>query len=262
MSNSSLVNYTKLSPNYSKRTASIKKITIHHMAGNLSVQTCGNVFAHTSNKASANYGIDSNGLVGMYVEEKNRAWTSSNAKNDNQAVTIEVANDGGSPDWHVSNKALNKLVELCVDICKRNGIKKLNYTGDKNGNLTMHKMFAATVCPGPYLESKFTYIAQEVNKRLETQLYRVRKSWDDAKSQIGAFNNLDNAKMVCVNGYSVYDEIGNVVYTKQYKTIEELAKDVIAGKYGNGTERVRNIEAAGYDYNKVQSKVNELLNNA
>ena len=81
----------------------------------------------------------------------------------------------------------------------------------------------------------------------------------DAKSQIGAFNNLDNAKRVCVNGYSVYDETGNVVYSKQHKTIEELAKDVIAGKYGNGAERVRKIEADGYDYNIVQQKVNEML---
>ena len=80
-----------------------------------------------------------------------------------------------------------------------------------------------------------------------TQLYRVRKSWSNVKSQIGAFNNLDNAKKACTNGYSVYDEFGNVVYTKQYKTIEELAKEVIAGKYGNGAERIRKIEAEGYD---------------
>lgn len=149
MSNSSLVNYIKLSPNYNKRTAKIRKITIHHMVGNLSVQACGNVFADTSCEASANYGIDTNGLVGMYVEETNRAWTSSNFANDNQAITIEVANDGGAPDWHISDKALNKLVDLCVDICKRNNIKKLNYTGDANGNLTRHNMFVSTVCPRP-----------------------------------------------------------------------------------------------------------------
>jgi LysM repeat protein len=102
----------------------------------------------------------------MYVEEKDRAWTSSNADNDHQAVTIEVANDKIGGDWHVSDKALASLIDLCVDICKRNGIKKLNYTGDKNGNLTRHNMFAATACPGPYLQSKFPYIANEVNKRL------------------------------------------------------------------------------------------------
>ena len=134
------------------------------MAGNLSVETCGAVFQ--TKKASSNYGIGSDGRIGMYVEEHNRAWTSSSPDNDHQAVTIEVANDRIGGDWHVSDKALAKLIDLCVDICKRNGIKQLNYTGDKNGNLTMHKWFAATNCPGAYLESKFPYIASEVNKKL------------------------------------------------------------------------------------------------
>ena len=166
MSNSPLVNYKKISPHSTNpRTNVINTITIHHMAGNLSVETCGNVFCG-DREASSNYGIDSNGRVGLYVEEKNRAWTSGNSANDHKAITIEVANDGAEPDWHVSDKALNKLIELCVDICKRNGIKKLNYTGDKTGNLTRHNMFAATGCPGPYLQSKFPYIASEVNKQL------------------------------------------------------------------------------------------------
>ncbi len=166
MSNSTLVSYTKLSPNFNKRTNKISKITIHHMAGNLTVETCGEVFIKPERQASSNYGIGSDGRVGMYVEECNRAWTSSNAENDYQAVTIEVANNGGTPDWKVSDVALAKLIDLCVDICKRNNIPKLNYTGDKNGNLTKHSMFAATACPGPYLGGKFKYIADEVNKRL------------------------------------------------------------------------------------------------
>lgn len=169
MSNSSLVNYTKLSPNYSVRQNEIRKITIHHMAGNLSVEACGNVFASSSRQASSNYGIGSDGRVGMYVEEKNRSWCSSNANNDHQAVTIEVANDQIGGDWHVSDTALAKLIDLCVDICKRNGIERLNYTGDTTGNLTRHNMFVATTCPGPYLQSKFEYIAEEVNKRLQPQ---------------------------------------------------------------------------------------------
>jgi N-acetyl-anhydromuramyl-L-alanine amidase AmpD len=148
MSNSQLTNYVKLSPNYSSRNGSkITTITIHHMAGDLSVEVCGNVFQNR--EASANYGIGSDGRVGLYVEECNRAWTSSSYDNDRKAITIEVANDSGAPNWHVSNKAMAKLIDLCVDICQRNGIKKLNYTGDKTGNLTMHKMFASTVCPRP-----------------------------------------------------------------------------------------------------------------
>lgn len=165
MSNSSLVNYTKISPNKSTRSGKISKITIHHMAGNLTVEQCGEVFAPSSRKASSNYGVGTDGRVGMYVPENYRSWATSSSANDNIAVTIEVANDGGA-NWHVSDKALQKTIELCADICKRNGIKKLNFTGDKNGNLTMHKWFAATACPGPYLESKFGYIADEVNKIL------------------------------------------------------------------------------------------------
>lgn len=151
MSNSSsLVSCVKYSPNKTILSNKVnKKITPHHAAGNVSVETMGDMFASPSAQASANYGIDSDGRVALYVDEKDRAWTSSSAENDSQAITIEVANDGGAPNWHVSDKALNKLVDLCVDICRRNGIKQLNYTGDSRGNLTAHKMFAATVCPRP-----------------------------------------------------------------------------------------------------------------
>ena len=125
MSRSSLVDYVKISPNSSNpRNNKIKKITIHHMAGNLSVESCGNVFQNKNRQASSNYGIGTDGRVGLYVEEENRAWTSSSRVNDNQAVTIEVANDGKGPDWHVSDKALQKTIELCADICRRNGIEK------------------------------------------------------------------------------------------------------------------------------------------
>lgn len=168
MSNSSLVNYTRLSPNHDNGRGGnrISKITIHHMAGNLSVETCGAVFAPRSRQASSNYGVDSNGRVGLYVEEKNRSWCTANRANDNVAVTIEVANDQIGGQWHVSDKALAKTIDLCVDICRRNGIRALNYTGNKSGNLTKHEWFANTNCPGPYLGSKFPYIANEVNKRL------------------------------------------------------------------------------------------------
>lgn len=172
MSNSKLASLTRLSPNYNSRGDSkIKKITIHHMAGDLSLEGCYN--AVTSRGGSANYAIDSDGKIGMFVEEKNRAWTSNSRENDFQAITIEVANDGGEPDWHVSGKALAALINLCVDICKRNGIKRLNFTGDASGNLTMHKYFAATACPGPYLGGKFPYIAEQVNLRLVAKKPKV-----------------------------------------------------------------------------------------
>jgi hypothetical protein len=166
MSNSPLVNYTLISPNRGYRSHKIDTITIHHMACNLSIEACGAGFAARSRNASSNYGVGTDGRIGMYVEEKDRSFCSSSYENDNRAITIEVANDGKGPDWHVSDKALEATINLCVDICKRNNIKKLNYTGDKTGNLTMHNWFAYTACPGPYLSSKFPYIAKEVNKRL------------------------------------------------------------------------------------------------
>lgn len=167
MSNSSLVDVTILSPNCnSPRNNTINKITIHHMAGNLTVERCGELFANPDRQGSSNYGIGTDGRVGLYVDEGDRAWTSSSPDNDNQAVTIEVANSEYGGEWPVSDAAYDKLIDLCTDICRRNGIDSLNFTGDATGNLTMHKYFAATNCPGPYLEARFPDIANKVNARL------------------------------------------------------------------------------------------------
>lgn len=191
MSNSPLAVYTRVSPNKTKRQKKICKITPHHMAGNLSVEDCGSIFAYKEREASANYGIGTDGRVAMYVPEDYRAWTSSDRDNDEVAITIEVANDGGAPEWHVSDRALATLIDLCVDICKRNDIDELVYTGDAKGNLTRHNMFDATTCPGPYLQSKFPYIAKEVNKRLgAVNTQKVAKYY----VQVGAYSELRNAE--------------------------------------------------------------------
>lgn len=172
MSNSGLASYTRISPNRtSPRRNKIDRITIHHMAGNLSVETCGAVFAPTSRQASSNYGIGSDGRIGMYVEERDRAWTSGSGANDHRAVTIEVADDVIGNGWHSSERAMKSLILLCADICRRNGIKALRYTGNTSGNLTLHKWFQATDCPGAYLEGKMSWIASEVNKVLNGGAY-------------------------------------------------------------------------------------------
>ena len=251
MSNSSLAKWkwSGISDHYNIRDHVIDKITIHHMAGNLSLSGCCN--AVQSRGGSTNYCIDSNGNIGVMIDEKYRAWTSSNRENDMRAVTIEVANapGAGEPNWKVTDAALNACIKLCADICRRNGIKRINYTGDTSGNLTMHRWFFATGCPGPYLGSKFPYIASEVNKLLTTapaapaptpavkptvtnpgtgggtaQIYRVRKSWADSKSQIGAFKSLDNAKKACKAGYKVFDEKGNAVYPAAAVTVAKTYK--------------------------------------
>lgn len=210
MSNSKLISYTKISPNSTNpRNRGIDTITIHHAAGNISIENMGELFADPARQASANYGIGSDGRIAMYVEEENRSWCSGSRENDNSAITIEVANDGGEPDWHVSDKALAALINLCEDICRRNGIYRLNFTGDTTGNMTMHKWFQATGCPGPYLSGKFSYIADEVNKRLapekktiyrvQTGAFRVKRYAQDYLEKVRS-NGFLNAYMVYTGG--------------------------------------------------------------
>ena len=228
MSNSQLVNYTLISPHKSKREKKIRKITWHHMAGNLTVQACGQVFQNR--QASTNYGV-SGKKIGLYVPEDYRAWSTANPDNDHQAINMELANDGGTPNWHVSDETIETAITLTVDCCKRNGIAELKYTGDASGTFTTHDMFMATTCPGPYLKSKMAWACAEINKRLKAAagseapeaapatLYRVRKSWEDAAGQLGAFEVLDNAKAVVDKnpGYKVFDPKGVVVYPEEAK---------------------------------------------
>lgn len=174
MSNSPLVDYTRISPNKnSPRNHKIDTITIHCVVGQCTVETLGNIFAPTSRQASSNYGVGTDGKIGMYVEEKDRSWCSSNAANDNRAVTIEAASDTKHP-YAVNDRAFAALLDLVTDICKRNGIKKLVWStkkadrvNHKNGcNMTVHRDYANKSCPGDYLYNRHGEIAAEVNRRL------------------------------------------------------------------------------------------------
>ena len=176
MSNSSLVQYTRISPNKTPnrymygRYHKISKITIHHMAGVLSVEGFGNIVANPGREMSANYAIGYDGRIGLFCDEKDRSWCSSSAENDLVAITIEVSNSayGDASGWPISDASYKALIRLCVDICKRNGIPKLEFTGDKNGSLTYHYMFASTGCPGPYIKARTQQICNEVNAQLQT----------------------------------------------------------------------------------------------
>ena len=173
-SNSPLVNYVKKSPNHSgTRNHKIDTITIHSMAGNMTVESCGEWFSKPKN-SSSNYGIDSAGKIALYVDEKNRSHCSSSAPNDHRAVTIEVANDGGKETgWHISDAAYESLIRLVTDICRRNNIKQLKWKADKSlvgnidqQNVTVHMWFADKDCPGPYIYNKLPEIIQRVNAQL------------------------------------------------------------------------------------------------
>ena len=301
LSNSKLISYTKISPNKtSPRNHKIDTVTIHCVVGQCSVETLGNIFAPTSRQASCNYGIGADGRIGMYCEEKDRSWCSSNAANDNRAITIEVASDTKHP-YAVNAKAYAALIDLLVDICKRNGIPRLVWStskadrvNHKNGcNMTVHRDYANKSCPGEYLYSRHAQIASEVNKRLgstdtrpqpEKVLYRVQtgafrnkagaeallqqvkaKGFDTYmvkvnglyKVQVGAFAQKSNAIAMAAKlkaaGFSTY------VISGGGKSVEEIAREVLQGKWGNGADRKARLEAAGYDYAEVQAKVNTLV---
>lgn len=282
--NSSLVSYTKLSPNHSgQRTHSIDRITPHCVVGQLTCESICGCFTSPSRQASCNYGIGKDGRISLCVEEKNRSWCSSSNANDQRAVTIECASDMSEP-YAMNSAVYDSLVKLCTDICKRNGKKKLLWLGDKTKTLnyapksdemvlTVHRWFANKSCPGNWLYAKLGDLAAKVTANLvgntvipsapATGLYRVRKSWADIKSQKGAFKSLDNAKKCADNnnGYAVFDGNGTQVYPTAIakKSVDTIAREVIQGKWGNGAERKQKLTAAGYDYSAVQKRVNELL---
>lgn len=163
-SNSPLISKSDLSSkNHNPRKYPISKITIHHAAGCMDMETLLNFCANPGRQMSANY-VLSGGRLGLCVEEKNRAWTSSNAENDHRAVTIEVANSYVGDNWPISDADLQMLIKWCADVCIRNNIPRLYFDGTSNGTLTYHYMFASTSCPGPYIKSKTDYICSEVNK--------------------------------------------------------------------------------------------------
>jgi flagellum-specific peptidoglycan hydrolase FlgJ len=408
--NSKLVVYKKLSPNHSgKRTHAIDRITPHCVVGQCTAEGLGSWFAKTSTQASSNYGIDKDGRVGLYVEEKNRSWCSSSNANDQRAVTIECASDTKEP-YTMNSKVYATLVKLCVDICKRNGKKKLLWISNKSKALnyvpksdemilTVHRWFANKSCPGNWLYSRLGKLATEVTKQLAGSATKSSglkassfKDLSDAdvikkvgalftanQKKSGILASVSLAQFILESGYgkselaqkanncfgmkkslsgntwsgSVWD--GKSIYTKktkeqnkdgsyttitadfrkypsvedsiadhsayllgakngskkryaglkgckdykkaakiikaggyatsltyvdklcsiiekwkltQYdvksgssskKSIDTLAKEVIAGKWGNGEERKQKLTAAGYDYNAVQKRVNEML---
>lgn len=308
MSNSGLVVYTKLSPNHSgKRTHSIDRITPHCVVGQLSCETICDCFP-AGREASCNYGIGSDGRISLCVDEGNRSWCSSSNANDQRAVTIECASDKTAP-YAMTDAVYASLIELCTDICKRNGKNKLIWFGDKNKTLayepgagemvlTVHRWFANKSCPGDWLYSRLGDLAAKVTARLnggssdggsetlyrvqtgaytkkenaDNQLAKVKAAGFDTymvqaggyyKIQVGAYSKKENADAMAAKlkaaGFDTYitTEQGAAVSTK--KSVDEIAREIIAGKWGNGQDRVNRLTAAGYDYNAVQAKVNALL---
>ena len=282
--NSPLVAYTKLSPNHSgQRTHSIDRITPHCVVGQLSAESICGCFTSTHRQASCNYGIGTDGRVSLCVEEKNRSWCSSSRENDQRAITIECASDKSEP-YAMNSKVYDSLVKLCTDICQRNGKKKLIWLADKTKTLnytpqsdemvlTVHRWFANKSCPGDWLYSRLGDLASKVTAALdgtsttttpstgtETKvLYRVRKTWADAKSQKGAYKILANAQK-CADanpGYSVFDSNGTLVYPVSYRVHTVVHGDTlwkIAAQYlGDGSRYKEIVSLNGLTSNVIYS---------
>ena len=263
-------NYTK-----GRRGYNICKITPHHMAGKLTAKQCGNIFANPNRQASSNYGIGYDGEIACYVDEENRAWTSSNRANDCQAITIEVANSANGNPWPISDAAWNSLVKLCVDICRRYGFR-LEYDGTPNGSLTRHDMFANTNCPGQTLGGRFQELADTVNAQLDGQpapapTPSTDKSNEELADEViaGKWGNGDERKRRLTEAGYNYSAIQSIVNQKlsggssapkpSLKSNETIADEVINGAWGNGHVRKDRLTAAGYDYNAIQDIVNRKL---
>lgn len=315
MSNSPLVDCTVLSPNHSgKRTKPLKRITPHCVVGQLKAEAIGGCFTNTSRQASCNYGIGTEGRVCLIVPEDCRSWCSSSNDNDQQAATIECASDKTHP-YAMNSAVYNKLVDLCVDICKRNGAKKLLWISDKNKALsyvpkddemiiTVHRWFANKSCPGDWLYNRLGELASTVTAKLggnetpvtpqSNTLYRVQVGAYSVKANADAqlkkvknagftdafITQVGNMYKVQVGAYSVKSNADNMlakVKSKGFdafittvsgtpvsststpkKSVTEVAKEVLAGKWGNGADRKKKLTEAGYNYSEVQAKVNEL----
>ena len=335
-----------------KRKNSIKKFTPHHVAGCLTASQLARIFQNPKRQASANYGIGIDGKIVGMVAEESRAWTSSSPLNDHQAITVEISNDQVGGDWHISDLCIERLIDLMVDIRKRTGGEIYIYDGTSNGTITRHNMFVATSCPGSYLQSKLSYITEEVNKRLKegtapievptqpspvlrkvgdtvtisgiyvasnstNRLNPIRTSGKITKIILGAKNPylLDNGNLGWTNDGCIIDSLiqkpttntSTTSYTVQngdclsvigeklgvnwkeiaslnsihspytiykgqtlkiptasapstasnLKSDEEICKEVWAGKWGNGGNRIYRLTQAGYDANRIQKLVNQ-----
>lgn len=223
--NSSLATYTYILsnknadryadfPNCKEPINQITKITIHHYAG--VVRNLKDYIGLANSRGeSCQYLIDVNGNIGLFCDEKDRSWCSSSSWNDSRAITIEVSNDAVGEPWSISKASYDALIKLCIDICKRNGIKKLEFTGDKNGSLTYHYMFYATQCPGTWIKNHTQEICQKVNAGLNEPVGLYTKT--------------------LTSGTPIYKEIGGAVastisVTTKYTIVEEKVVDYV--KYG------------------------------
>jgi len=256
---SPLTTFERISPNSTRpRTGRIRRNTPHCVAGNLTIEsTLGLerfIKPDPKNGASCNYAVGTDGRIGLGVEEINRSWCTASQANDQEAITTEIANNTGGPDWKMSDAAINAWLNLSVDIAKFYDFKEVKYqskpanisrdqvetwikTWSKPDDMiiTIHNWYSAKPCPGPYFIRQLPWLVKEINKRLADPNYVPEAFVGEGATQTLATPSIGT------------------------KTISEIAQEVINGAWGNGQDRINRLTTAGYNPLEVQNRVNDLI---
>lgn len=263
---SELICYEKLSPNITKpRSGPIRRITPHCVAGNLTVEAILGL-AHMVTYdvklgASCTYAIGTDGRVGLGVEETNRPWTTS-GKHDHEAITFEIANVGGAPDWRISDEAINTWLTLSVELCKTYGFKKIHYetkpatvkstaveewikTWAKQDEMiiTLHSWYVNKDCPGPYFIRQLPWLAKEINRRLAGEVSQPfvgegkepphtqpRETWNEEPYQVTITTQALNIRSG--PGAPSYPVLGVLMNDRSIYTIVDEAEGPGAKRWG------------------------------
>ena len=244
-------------------------ITVHNTANNASAENEIKYMINNNKETSYHYAIDDKEIIQGILENRN-AWHAGdgNGKGNRKTIGIEICYSTG--DKNKFEKAQENAAEFIAH--------KLKEYGWDVDRVYTHKHWSGKHCPHRTLDEYGweyfinlvkKYMGKQTTPTVTSEMYRVRKSWNDASSQIGAYTILENAIRACKDGYYVFDSKGNVIYPKKElqvappapvkKSNTEIAQEVIAGKWGNGATRKTKLQNAGYDYNAVQAEVERLM---
>ena len=261
-----------------RRKKPVRVLIPHHNAGVASAENIARYIKNTNRQLSATYIIGGGGEIYQGLDESLEPYTTGNRAIDTEGITFEVANSTGAPNWEVTDKAFDALVELSIDICKRHGIKEVNYTGDKKGNIHLHEWYQRTNCPGPYLKGKMPEYARRVNeglnKKTPTKPKPAEKTIEQMALEVyhgdhgnGHENRRKSLGLTPSEYARVRLEVNKIVDKGNKptpapkppkKTISQMAAEVRQGLHGNGHEnRRKSLGISAAEYAKVRAEVNK-----
>lgn len=260
---SPLATYYNRAANCYTRDEKIDTITVHCYVGQVTAKQGCDYFATTTRDdgASCNYVVGHDGSIGVCVPEDERSGCTSNRANDQRAITIEVASESKHP-YEVTQNAYDSLVKLIADICKRNGIKKLVWSTNKedrvnhrNGcNMTVHRDYANKSCPGDYLYGKHGEIAALVNKLISPAAYIDKFNVGDITSNSvkATFKVMEDYSQYSSWSYTITDLLKNKDTTKSISVKKREVTASITDLHANSPYALT-IHAKNADGNKITS---------